>query len=127
MEKASHYLTPITLELGGKSPCIVDENADIALAARRIAFGKYLNCGQTCVAPDYILCHEKVHDAPCPRIAKGNSKTIHRRSFAPEPELWKNHQRKTFHRLCALMDPRKSDLRRKGRPFFLTNRADDNR
>ena len=54
MNKASQYLTPVTLELGGKSPCIVDKDADIKLAARRIVFGKYLNCGQTCVAPDYM-------------------------------------------------------------------------
>lgn len=62
MEKASRYLTPVTLELGGKSPCIVDETADIPLAARRIVFGKYLNLGQTCVAPDYILVQEQVKD-----------------------------------------------------------------
>lgn len=57
MEAASRHLTPVTLELGGKSPCIVDETADIRLAARRIAFGKILNAGQTCVAPDYLLIH----------------------------------------------------------------------
>lgn len=60
MEKASRYLTPITLELGGKSPCIVDETANLKLAAKRIAFGKFLNAGQTCVAPDYVLVHESV-------------------------------------------------------------------
>ena len=62
MSKAADKLTPVTLELGGKSPCIVDETAKIALAAKRIVFGKFLNCGQTCVAPDYILCHTKVKD-----------------------------------------------------------------
>lgn len=60
MNKASQYLTPVTLELGGKSPCIVHKDADIKLAARRIVFGKYLNCGQTCVAPDYILVHASI-------------------------------------------------------------------
>lgn len=60
MEKAAENLTPVTLELGGKSPCIVDETASLGLAARRIAFGKLLNCGQTCVAPDYLLVHRKV-------------------------------------------------------------------
>ena len=60
MRKAAEHLTPITLELGGKSPCIVDKAANIRLAARRIVFGKYLNCGQTCVAPDYIYCHKSV-------------------------------------------------------------------
>ncbi len=63
LEKAAAHITPVTLELGGKSPCIVHESADIKLAARRIVFGKYLNCGQTCVAPDYVLCHESVRDA----------------------------------------------------------------
>lgn len=59
-QKAAQTLTPATLELGGKSPCIVDETADIPLAAKRIAWGKFLNAGQTCVAPDYILCQEKI-------------------------------------------------------------------
>ena len=62
MEKAARNFTPVTLELGGKSPCIVDESANIPLAARRIVFGKFLNCGQTCVAPDYIYCHESVKE-----------------------------------------------------------------
>lgn len=62
MEKAATNLTPVTLELGGKSPCIVEESADVAMAAKRIAFGKYLNCGQTCVAPDYVLIHESLLD-----------------------------------------------------------------
>lgn len=57
MQAAARHLTPVTLELGGKSPCIVDETANIRLAARRIAFGKVLNAGQTCVAPDYVLVH----------------------------------------------------------------------
>ncbi len=58
MQKAAARLTPVTLELGGKSPCIIDRDADIKLAAKRVVFGKYLNLGQTCVAPDYILCHK---------------------------------------------------------------------
>ncbi|MBR5893929.1 MAG: aldehyde dehydrogenase [Akkermansia sp.] len=57
MEAAARNLTPVTLELGGKSPCIVDETANIPVAARRIAFGKILNAGQTCVAPDYLFIH----------------------------------------------------------------------
>ena len=60
LEKAARHLTPVTLELGGKSPCIVDPTADIRLAARRIIFGKLLNSGQTCVAPDYLAVHETV-------------------------------------------------------------------
>ena len=62
MEAASKHLTPVILELGGKSPCIVDRTADIALAAKRIAWGKTLNSGQTCIAPDYLLIHEEVKE-----------------------------------------------------------------
>ena len=60
MEKASANLTPVLLELGGKSPCVVDIDADIKLAAKRIVWGKFLNAGQTCVAPDYIWVHEDI-------------------------------------------------------------------
>ena len=59
----AEHLTPAVLELGGKSPCIIDSTAKLKLAAKRVVFGKYLNCGQTCVAPDYILCHRSVKDA----------------------------------------------------------------
>ncbi len=62
MEAAAKHLTPVTLELGGKSPTIIDASADLSLAARRIAFGKILNGGQTCVAPDYVLIEESVRD-----------------------------------------------------------------
>ena len=60
MEKASAHLTPVSLELGGKSPVLVDASADVALAARRIAWGKLINAGQTCVAPDYVLVHKSL-------------------------------------------------------------------
>lgn len=60
MEKASRNLTPVSLELGGKSPCIIDETADIHMAAKRLVFGKFLNSGQTCVAPDYVLVQDTV-------------------------------------------------------------------
>lgn len=62
MEKASKNLTKVTLELGGKSPCIVDESANLKFAAKRIIWGKLLNSGQTCVAPDYLLVHKDVKD-----------------------------------------------------------------
>ena len=62
MKKAAEHFTPVTLEMGGKSPCVVDDTANIALAAKRIVFGKFLNAGQTCVAPDYILCDKKIKD-----------------------------------------------------------------
>lgn len=69
MEKAAQNLTPVILELGGKSPCIVDASANIPLAARRIAFGKFLNAGQTCVAPDYILVENSIKDALIKELA----------------------------------------------------------
>jgi aldehyde dehydrogenase (NAD+) len=62
MQAAAKHLTPVTLELGGKSPCIIDEHVDLEVAVKRVAWGKFYNCGQTCVAPDYLLVHEKVHD-----------------------------------------------------------------
>lgn len=62
MEKAAKTLTPVTLELGGKSPCIVDSTADIETTARRIAWGKFMNAGQTCIAPDYLLVEESVQE-----------------------------------------------------------------
>lgn len=62
MQHAAKQLTPVTLELGGKSPCIVDETANIKWAAKKIAWGKFINAGQTCVAPDYVLVHEKVKE-----------------------------------------------------------------
>ncbi|MDF0717173.1 aldehyde dehydrogenase [Muricauda sp. 334s03] len=61
-EKAAKHLTPVTLELSGKNPCIVDETASLSLAAKRIAWGKFINAGQTCIAPDYILVHKSVKD-----------------------------------------------------------------
>ena len=63
MAAQAQYLTPMVLELGGKSPCIVDKDADLTVAARRIAWGKCLNSGQTCIAPDYLFLHEDIKDA----------------------------------------------------------------
>lgn len=60
--RAAATMTPVTLELGGKSPCIVDEHVNVKVAARRIVWGKFLNAGQTCVAPDYLLVHRRVKD-----------------------------------------------------------------
>ncbi len=70
MEKAAENFIPVTLELGGKCPCIVNEDADIELSARRIVFGKFLNCGQTCVAPDYVYCHKSIKDRLVDAIQK---------------------------------------------------------
>jgi aldehyde dehydrogenase (NAD+) len=62
MQAAAQHLTPVTLELGGKSPCIVDADVDLDVAARRIVWGKFFNAGQTCIAPDYVLVHESVEE-----------------------------------------------------------------
>lgn len=69
MEAAAKHLTPVTLELGGKSPCVVDASADLDVAAKRIAWGKFYNAGQTCVAPDYVLAHAHVANALVERLA----------------------------------------------------------
>src|SRR5699024_1679618 len=60
MKAASKHLTPLILELGGKSPCIIDANSHVEIAAKRIVWGKFLNAGQTCIAPDYLMVHESV-------------------------------------------------------------------
>lgn len=70
MKAAAEHLTPVILELGGKSPCIVDQSANLDKAAKRIAWSKTINAGQTCIAPDYLLVHEKVKDALLPKITK---------------------------------------------------------
>lgn len=62
MTAAAKHLTPVTLELGGKSPAFIDENIDIGVVAKRLVWGKLMNCGQTCIAPDYLLCHASVVD-----------------------------------------------------------------
>ena len=101
LEKAAKHVTPVTLELGGKSPCIVDSSADLKLAARRIVFGKYLNCGQTCVAPDYILCEKSVKDE-----FVGYVKEEIKRQYE-KAEYGKIINRKHFDRVCSLIDPSK--------------------
>ena len=106
MRSAADHLTPVTLELGGKSPCIVDQTANIKLAARRIVFGKYLNCGQTCVAPDYIYCHRSVRD----RLIKEMQKQI-RKQFGKKPldnkDYGKIINEKHFDRILGLIDKEK--------------------
>jgi aldehyde dehydrogenase (NAD+) len=76
MKAASEYLTPVVLELGGKSPCIVDKDANIEIAANRIAWGKTINAGQTCIAPDYLFVHESVKDDLIQKIASTIEKTF---------------------------------------------------
>lgn len=103
---AARYLTPVTLELGGKSPCIVDKSARISLAARRIVFGKYLNCGQTCVAPDYILCHEDIQDELISAIKREIVRQFGRHPLE-NPNYGKIINERHFHRILGLIDPHK--------------------
>ena len=107
MAAASERLIPVTLELGGKSPCIVDETAKIPLAARRIVFGKFLNCGQTCVAPDYVLCERSIQDKLIDAIKKEIEKQF---TSAPldNPDYGKIINRKHFDRIISLIDPDKT-------------------
>jgi aldehyde dehydrogenase (NAD+) len=107
MEKASAHLTPVTLELGGKSPCIVDRTADLRLAARRIAFGKYLNCGQTCVAPDYLLIDSCVKDRFI-RLFIKEVTAMYGADALSNPDYGKIVNRKHFDRLCGLIDDKKT-------------------
>jgi aldehyde dehydrogenase (NAD+) len=102
MKKASRNLTPVCLELGGKSPCIVDQSANLKLAARQIVFGKFLNLGQTCVAPDYLFVHKDVEDRLLAEIVK-----CIRSQFGNDPLQNPDYGRivneKHFHRLQKLM------------------------
>lgn len=106
MRKAAEFLTPVTLELGGKSPCIVTENADLKLAARRIVFGKFLNCGQTCVAPDYIYVQKSVKDRLVEELIKETG-----RQFTDRPlenrDYGKIVNEKHFNRIKGLIDKSK--------------------
>lgn len=106
MRCASAHLTPITLELGGKSPCIVHKSANIKLAAKRIVFGKFLNCGQTCVAPDYIYCDSTVKDELVNELKKQIQK-----QYGRQPLRRKQYgniiNEKHFDRLLRLIDYKK--------------------
>lgn len=106
LRHTAEHLTPAVLELGGKSPCIVDKSANIALAAKRIVLGKFLNCGQTCVAPDYILCESSVKDKFINEVASQI-----KIQYGDNPLKNKDYGRiinqKHFERLCGLIDKNK--------------------
>ncbi|MFH1188578.1 MAG: aldehyde dehydrogenase [bacterium] len=103
MEAAAKHLTPLTLELGGKSPCIVHEDADIKTSARRITWGKYFNAGQTCTAPDYLLVHKKIKKELLEQIKK----TIET-FYGTNPQTSNDYGRiineRHFDRLSSLLD-----------------------
>ena len=100
---AAEYLTPITLELGGKSPCIVDKDADLKVAAKRIVWGKFINAGQTCVAPDYLLVHKDVKDKFLP-LMKEACKAFYGDNPKTSGDLARIINRKNFDRLSRFLD-----------------------
>ncbi len=103
MEAAAKHLTPVTLELGGKSPCIVDQHTDLEVAARRIMWGKFYNAGQTCVAPDYVLAHKEIE---APLLAR-MKQTLHD-FFGDDPHAGRDFGRiingRHYDRLMKLLD-----------------------
>ena len=103
MRAAAEHLTPVTLELGGKSPTIVDASADLDVAARRITWAKFVNSGQTCVAPDYVLAHRSVADTLVAKIAETISEF-----YGADPSASKDYSRvispRHFDRLVGMLD-----------------------
>ena len=106
LRNCAENLTPAILELGGKSPCIVDESAKIELTAKRIVFGKFVNCGQTCVAPDYILCHESVKDKLINQLCKQITLQFGENALKNEA-YGKIINQKHFDRVTGLINPEK--------------------
>ena len=109
MSKAAVHLTPVTLELGGKSPVIVDEKADLRIAAARIMFGKYLNLGQTCVAPDHVFVHESVA-ARFLELCKEQMRAMYGENPLENEDYGKIISRKHYDRLCDVLDDCRSKL-----------------
>ncbi len=103
MQKAANNMTPLTLELGGKSPCIVAQDADIKMAAKKIAFGKLLNAGQICVAPDYALVDEKIADEFIEEVIKTEKAMLQSKEYASKnfPKIINEKHKK---RIQALID-----------------------
>uniref|UniRef100_A0A8C7K0G9 Aldehyde dehydrogenase n=1 Tax=Oncorhynchus kisutch TaxID=8019 RepID=A0A8C7K0G9_ONCKI len=103
MEAAARHLTPVTLELGGKSPCYIDKDVDLRVACRRITWGKFVNCGQTCIAPDYILCEPSIQN----RVVEGIRQTL-LEFYGPDPKSSPDYGRiinqRHFNHVMALLD-----------------------
>lgn len=117
MEKASRHLTPVSLELGGKSPVIVDRTANLEVSARRLAFGKYLNAGQTCVAPDYLLIERSVKDNFLECFERAVSEFFPKGDFSNMPVIVND---KHFKRLMDAIDASKA----KGAKVFIGGNGD---
>ena len=103
MQAAAKHLTPVTLELGGKSPAIVAQDADLTIAARRIMWGKFLNAGQTCIAPDYVLVQASVRDAFVEELRKSAAAFFDDKPAA-DADFGRIVNRSHFERICQLMD-----------------------
>jgi acyl-CoA reductase-like NAD-dependent aldehyde dehydrogenase len=103
---AAKNLTPVTLELGGKSPCIVDDDEDIAIASKRIVWGKFINAGQTCIAPDYILVNEDVKEKLIENL-KRNIESFYGDDPRRSPDYCRIINKKHFQRLTALIEKKK--------------------
>ena len=103
LQKAAEHFTPVTLEMGGKSPCIVDETANLKVAARRIAIGKNLNCGQTCVAPASLLIQESVRDKFLP-LLEAAIRDMYGTDPLENPDYGRIVNEKHFARLCGILD-----------------------
>lgn len=104
MEKASRHLCPVTLELGGKSPCIVDHTADLKLAAKRICFGKHVNVGQTCIAPDYLFVEECIKDEFLNYYMNCVKEMFGENPIDNNPDYGKIVNKKHFDRVSRLID-----------------------
>lgn len=103
MEAAAKHLTPVTLELGGKSPCYINKNVDIDTACRRIVWGKFANSGQTCIAPDYILCDKSVQDKVVERL-KETIKEFYGEDPQKSPDYCRIINTRHFKRVLSLLE-----------------------
>ncbi|XP_010616460.1 aldehyde dehydrogenase family 3 member A2 isoform X1 [Fukomys damarensis] len=106
MEAAAKHLTPMTLELGGKSPCYVDKDCDLDVACRRITWGKLMNCGQTCIAPDYVLCDASLQNQIVQKI-KETVKEFYGENVKESPDYERIINLRHFKRLQSLLDGQK--------------------
>ncbi|XP_072209695.1 aldehyde dehydrogenase family 3 member A2 isoform X1 [Excalfactoria chinensis] len=106
MAAAAKHLTPVTLELGGKSPCYIDTNCDLAVACRRITWGKYMNCGQTCIAPDYILCHPSIQSQVVENI-KATLQEFYGEDVKKCPDYERIINKRHFKRIMSLLEGQK--------------------
>ncbi|MGH0166196.1 UNVERIFIED_CONTAM: hypothetical protein FKN15_050508 [Acipenser sinensis] len=103
MEAAARHLTPVTLELGGKSPCYIDKDCDLSIVCRRITWGKYMNCGQTCIAPDYVLCDQSIQGRVVEEIRKA-LKEFYGDDLKTSPDYGRMINQRHFKRVTALLE-----------------------